>query len=502
MLTILIISSIIKFIMDSKIQLKHLAGIFGLVGLLAALSVWAQGGGYLLYGEADWFLIDHNSPDRSWLSKVICPHQHDAENYMAREITHIVENIDARFVHASVMAGHAHFLSISNYLFLGAISIAFWVMARRNGMDWMVSLLLVCLFWTAPPIFMSGSYIRSGHAFAAFLMVILALFIYHRSVSVDLMNSKFVWAITCLLSLFLVWSDRQGLFAACSIGIIVFLSNPGGLRWVYCSAIGSGIVIHTLHYLFVGPYLIQHFTPFGSVIVSNNPMAVSGANQGTGFITSMISAVVTGASGGVQIALSNVRLLCGNITYVMAAFLIGFACFLYEKKWLPLLVVAFIAVMNCILMKASSVMLWPDCLPSIYYHIISTAALLLIVGFCFLKTSPVISRWILVIMVASNAFGLSSHIQGFKNGHLTGFVSGAPFLRKELNRTASIPYLLTPDSKKYDTLESCKFTGWKWVMKNPLEYGGKLTAQEFVESSQYLQFVRSERGIPFGRGGR
>jgi hypothetical protein len=502
MLTILILSAVTKFIMDSKIKRSHIISILSLIAVLAGLSVWAQGGGYLLYGEADWFLIDHNTSERSWLSKVICPHRHDAEHYMAREITHIVENIDARFVHACVKAGYSHFLSLSNYLFLGAISFAFWVVSRRHGMDRLLSILLIVLLWSSPPIFMSGAYIRSGHAFAAFLMTMLVLFIYHQSTSLTKMRRSVMWAITFTLSLLMVWSDRQGLFAACSIGLIVLIANPVGQRWTYCTALAAAITAHTFHYLFIGPWLIAHFTPFADVIVSSNPMTVAGANRGGGFIGSVASAILSGAYGGATIALSNVRLLFGNITYAMAMISIAAACWICRVKWIPAMVVMLIATMNCIMLKASDVMLWPDCLPSIYYHIISTVALWLVAGVCLLKTNPVVSRWLVVAMVAGNAFAISGHIEGFKRGHLVGFISGAPFLRAELNRTASIPSDRYAGMPVYNTLESCQFTGWKWVMKNPLEYGGKLTAEEFVESSQYLQFVRSERGIPFGRGGR
>ena len=493
-----IIANVVKFLADLKLGWKDYTLVIGLVCSFVAASVWVNGGGFLLNGEADWFLIDHNSSERSLLSKVICPHRHDAEHYMAREISFIADHIDARFIHACVMNGYAHFLSLSNYLMLGAISVMFWVMAKVVGLDRITSCLLLCVFWTAPPIFMSGGFMRSGHTLAAFLMTALVLFIYYRPLH---MSRSAMWIVTAIGSFLLTWSDRQGLFASCCIGLFALIINPSGLRWVICSAIAVAVSCHTFHYLFTGPWLIQQFTPFASVNISSNPMHVAGANKGAGFIKAGLASLAE-LPGGFTIALSNVRLLIGNVPYAVAAVAIIAAGWLCGRKWLPVLVVALIATFNCVMLRASSVMLWPDCLPSIYYHIISTTALWLILAFCLLKVRPSVARWCLLAMVAGNAFGLSSHVNAFKRGHLVGFISGAPHMRDALNQVAAhkTPPVRWPHS--YNTLESCHFTGWQHVMKNPLEYGGKLTAQEFVESSQYLQFVRSEKGLPFGRGGR
>jgi hypothetical protein len=114
--------------------------------------------------------------------------------------------------------------------------------------------------------------------------------------------------------------------------------------------------------------------------------------------------------------------------------------------------------------------------------------------------NPVKVAWVLGFMVLSNAVLMPSYVAGWKHGHLRGFIAGAPFMRQALKETTQRMY--GTSNVRYNTLESCQFTGWNWIMKNPLEYGGKLTAQEFVESSQYLQFVRSEMHYPFGRGGR
>src|SRR5688572_29532629 len=84
-------------------------------------SVKVQKGGWL-GGEADMFLVDHLNPDRPFLSKILAPHSHDASQYQARELSHLFENFDARFINWSVKRKMPHFLSIMSFVFLTALS--------------------------------------------------------------------------------------------------------------------------------------------------------------------------------------------------------------------------------------------------------------------------------------------------------------------------------------------------------------------------------------------
>src|SRR5690349_21861499 len=94
-----------------------------LLGFIIASVIYQEGG--WLFGEADWFLIDHLS-DRSFFSKVICPHSHDAGQYQAREFSHVLEYIDAHFIYWSVTQKMPHFYSVMNFVLLFIISLAFW----------------------------------------------------------------------------------------------------------------------------------------------------------------------------------------------------------------------------------------------------------------------------------------------------------------------------------------------------------------------------------------
>src|SRR6266545_2049132 len=118
-----------------------------LVGLgFIAASVIYQKGAWLQY-EADLFLVDHLG-ERTFLSKVISPHIHDAEMYQAREFSHVLEYLDAHFIYWCVTHKLPHFYSIMNYVLLFIISLGFWWNATKHlKLDPMIGLFLLGMFW-------------------------------------------------------------------------------------------------------------------------------------------------------------------------------------------------------------------------------------------------------------------------------------------------------------------------------------------------------------------
>lgn len=492
----------------NKLKPIHIALIAFAAFLAVNLSL--QQGGFLLYGEADWFLIDHNNPERSFLSKIICPHKHDAEHYMARELAHLVEHIDARFIHWCVMAGHPHFLSISNYIcvllicIIGAKSLY-----RFTTSNWFILGALLVLL-SSPPIITSGNYIRSGHMLATMLMVTLAAYL-SRKTLFDTPSWREALVVFGL-SLLLVWSDRQGLVAAVAIAVIVAVTRRDCWKTV-CIPIISAIAAHTLHYLYLGPKLIAAFTPFGYVKTPANIIAVSGADAGKGFIESFVGNILTNGLVGMKIANSNIGYLLGGVPLIFSLAVIAtvaYRAYQLNKEGRHLnehaaffITLFAIAGMNAIIYGAAKVLIWPDVAPIIYYNIIGTVAIwmtLLMVFLTFWWQHTPLRLSLLFVITLSNLHLSFGYVGNFKSGHLGGFIAGSKVMREALRQTVNAPQ--GNNIFKYDANASAHYTDWQWVMKNPLEYGGRLSAVDFVESSQYLQFVRSEKGLPFGKGGR
>lgn len=486
--------------------------LFSLTALLAAYviaSVWIQGGGLMMYGEADLFLIDHNTSERSFWNKILCPHQHDADAYLAREITHVVEHIDARFVHWCISHGLIHFMSVSTYGFICAIAGIVWFCTRKAGWNHWLSLAAIAVFLTATPIMFAGIYIRPGHAHATFWAVVTMALIHVLD-----RQSKWSWLLLFGSSLAMVWADRQGLFMALACSIVFFVTGDWWTRRA-AKVMMLAVVAHTSWMVFVGPKLIARFTEF----------KVGAAYQGEPVIKAVPILMANGWDGFL-IALNNVAQLFGGVSLGVAACIVVAAMLTWyftqwhresmsmtigRSKWYltpPFFFIGFSTVMYGLILHRQAALIWPDLFSSAYYLIFGTTIAWLIavwyVGLAIHRNRGARRlEWVIGLLMAAcvvgNVSGIRGNLTTIKRGHLTGFIAGAPFLKAKLKEVAESP--TGTNTNRYDVKASMHFTEFKHIMKNPLEYR-QITGDEFAESSQYLQWFRSEKGLPFGKGGR
>lgn len=503
MLTAYLIVQTIALMKTLKVTKWQIASLLAIFVAFIATSVTIQNGGLLLYGEADWFLIDHNTSERPLWSMMLAPHRHDAEQYLARETTHVVEHLDARFIHVCTMAGHPHFLSIMTYVFLCGVCFLFWLVARHQGIDQWLTFLLIALFLTAPPIMLAGSYVRPGHAHATFWAVALVLWLYVRP------KIRFSWAITFFLALAMVWADRQGLFMAAVLMatlLVMLWKDRERSQFEAIQAICAAVVLHSIYAALIGPVLIQSLTTFKV-----------GANYQGDVIASLVPTIWRNGWAGLLLAMNNVCGLVGNVSLGVGAAFVAACCWAFGRRWwMPLAWFVLAAIMYALILYHQTALMWPDLFSTAYYLIFATAMAWIVAAYVITFQSARCdvwdvrnithvrfnnyARWIIAGMILGNLGCLPGHLNNMKRGHLSGFIAGAPFLKEALRVAVNQP--ARANTNKFDVVASMNFTEFKHVMKNPLEYGGKLTAEEFAESSHYLQWVRSERGLPFGKGGR
>lgn len=461
--------------------MKNSKPIWALGALLAAFviaSVWSHGGGYL-FGEADLFLIDHNASHRSELAQILCPHITDAEYYCAREITHAVEHFDAVIIDGFSKAGHTHFLSFHTYLFLVCISVGLFVLFRKFGLgDW-ISILLIALFLTAPPIFMAGVYVRPGHAHAAFWFMALVLAIVHHSGkrASDLAIGAF--------GFLLCWADRQGLFVACSICILLAIHKAPFLVRIL-AALGLAILLNFVWTFWIGPELVARYSGFKT----------NQSYQSAPFFGLAAHFWSKGWDGSL-IALDSFRLLLGNLSrgvcfgmLVMAITLAGNKRLLFAFGFL------LVAALDILVLYHQHMLGAPDVIMS-YYHIVPTLALLLLSVGLALPWLKARSRWACLavsILILGNLAALPEHRRALRSGHMIGYIAGAPVLRDALNQISKLPQ--AQSANHFDTRLSSSYTGFEHIMINPMTRPG-LTLDEFVRSSSYLNWRLSEKGAPF-----
>lgn len=479
-----------------------------LAGIAASLIV--QKGSWL-HGEADLFLVDHLS-ERSFLSKVICPHAHDASQYQARELSHVLEFLDAQFIKWSLDHKMAHFYSITNYLLLFLISVLqFHFASRYLKLDPLVSVLLVALFWTTPCIFYSGQYLRSakqGCAFFAFLlgwMVIMQAGL-RRFPAVLVAVQGFV------LGLGLVWMDRQGLFilVAIILTLLLFSVGPGvPHRGIFIAALAAAAIGHYLYSKTIAPGLIRELNGF-EVSFQYQKLPLEQFFKGLfGYLWQ-----------GIVLLGNNLRFVIGNLTAGLVLIVCAAMAWLFgqvrpasepakqgfelKKFWAALFVfwLLLLVGMNALMVLRHEPLTWPDQKAS-YYWIPTSVLVLIAVTLAAAAVQkrfsprPWVLRGVLAALVLSNITALPDHNKLIQMGHLQGFIALGPHMRKALREVYNTPPGTTPLPKKFDTKISSQNAGdFNRIIKNPLAYPN-LPVQEFIFSSSFYNFLRSERNLEF-----
>jgi len=260
----------------SKLQAGLWWGLLiAVVGNILGSSLYVRHGG-CLHGETDMYLVVHLS-ERSFLSKIICPHVADAKFYQCRQLSHVLENLDAHFVYWCYLAGCPHFFSVVTFVLLLSITGLHWRFGvTRLRMDPLTLLLLVALFWTNPNVYLAGMCLRAAKIAAAFFVYAGMCLFLSRMLRVagegglqigepdTPKRTIFLYASLALAACF---SDPQGVF-------LVLLLSGGALVWsamlkskealLAALAGGAAAGLHTLFRLWLAHVLVRKWCGFES----------------------------------------------------------------------------------------------------------------------------------------------------------------------------------------------------------------------------------------------
>jgi hypothetical protein len=485
-----------------------------LAGFIIA-SVKAQKGGWL-GGEADMFLVDHLNPDRPLLSKILAPHSHDASHYQARELSHLCENFDARFINWSVKRKMPHFFSIMSFVFLAALSVVHWrYVTKYLRMDPVVALLLIALFWTAPSVFFSGTYIRVAKQGASLLLLVLCWHIITRLAfpkpGASPITPILIWVQTFLLSLGMCWMDRQGYFLAAALMVTLlafWLGPPVPHRWIFITAMAAGLLAHTVYARYIGPDLIRQHTGF----------AVSFQYQKLPwdqFFREFFKFIWQ----GLALLGNNFRWYFANLTGGLTLFVWAAMAWLFSrvrvqsdgrssslqlKSFFGILFVGWLVMlvlMNALMVLRHEPLIWPD-VRTHYYWIPTTTLVLLgcTLAVYVLQRNFGWPIWLmrvgLTACVISNISALPEHDRIARGGHLQGYIGAAPHLLRALEELGNTPEVAEP-KQKFDAQKLSRIEGdFEAILKNPLEKPS-MTVQDFIFSSHFYNYLRSKRNLEF-----
>ena len=500
------------------------AVVFVGLGFIAA-SILYQKGAWLQY-EADLFLVDHLG-ERTFFSKVISPHIHDAEMYQAREFSHLLEFIDAHFIYWCVTQKLPHFYSIVNYVLLFIISLLFWWNATKHlKLDPLITLLLLGMFWSTPCIFMSGVFIRDAKQGTAFFLFLLFCLIAiriagaQRAGSATTSNKQIsrggqgiLWLQTFLLSLGLCWMDRQGFFLVAAMALTLALSFFGPhvpFRGLIMTGLLAGLLAHSVYGYVIAPPLIERLTGF----------KVSFEYQKFPF-DKLFQHFFFYIWKGVALFLDTFRYFFANVPRGVAVFIVLGIIWLHARKrpgassqedarfpwvrrhYFGLLVALWVALligMNVLMVVRHEAVSWTE-VRAFYYWIPATVLVLAGMAFTahlFIKQSLVplwMSRLFLVAGVLGNLTSLPEHHAVIRAGHLTGYMSAAPFLLTAIKDLYENPPGPSPVGK-FDTIASSRNQEHNRLLKDPLDHR-EMTPEEFVISSTFYNWLRSKRNLEF-----
>lgn len=188
--------------------------------LLGALPVFfniLSGRAQHTHPEANCFIIIYNHPGLPLLKLIFDPLRTDWQNYQGRELSYLIDFLDARFIALCIRMGKAHFYSLSAIIFLLA-----GVLVIHRGLKKLYpekSPFLIAL----PPLMYAFSnasnlvFFRSSKPAAAFGIIIL-FFHLAKLLKFPEKFRNFPSHIIALITLFLLPQlDRQGFFAAAVI---------------------------------------------------------------------------------------------------------------------------------------------------------------------------------------------------------------------------------------------------------------------------------------------
>jgi hypothetical protein len=498
------------------------------IGAVITFSFAMRNGGFL-HGEADMYLVDHLG-DRPFLSKVICPHSNDADQYQATELNHLFEYVDAHLIYWSYLAGHPHFISILSFVFFLIITCITWHWAtQRLKIDRVTVFLLLGLFWTNPNFFFLGCYYRMAKQ-ASSLFIFFCLYLLLKNLLCVGDDGKLKLAFNRLstgnsawlffLGLAACFSDSQGFALVVLIGGLAALWAV--LRRCREWAVGGVALLaagatHAAYLHFLGSYVVLKFSGFEVTSQFRNEawqrfhgdmtlcfkQAVSVLTAYTAFIFGDVPDwIVWTIAGGV---LAGCFWLRPNLDKPMATKrnnINGWQIFVT----LASAIVGLWAIFS-VMMGAHPAIAWDDVQRQGYYALPYDIMLLVtcvLLTCLFYDRFPTFRRellWVaLGVLILFNLESLPEHLRIAQNGHLHGFIEATPEYLNKLKVLSHTPPASAPLLKKYDTIKASQLYTANDMIRNPMldiNFKGAVDGEAFAKTSRYMNFLRSKKGLSF-----
>jgi hypothetical protein len=501
------------------------------VGGILWSSLYVRHGG-ALHGETDMYLVVHLS-ERSFLSKIMCPHHADAEFYQCRQLSHVLENVDAHFVYWGYLAGCPHFFSLITFAFLLGITGLHWHFGvHRLGMDRLTLLLLTALFWTNPNIYLAGMCLRDAKIAVAFFVYVGMWVFLSRMLNKTKEDRLRIGepelprrtaALYGSLALAACFSDPQG------VVMVLLLSGGALVCWAVLKskeallaslAGGAACGVYTLFSRYLAPALVRKWSGFEATSALHQFGLASGHSTALEYVKE-----------GASLWLDTISFGLGSMpAWVFCPAWLGVlaATFMLRPEmatsWrsgklkrpgvfigMAVLTLVLANVGLCSLMVAGHPpVAWADVrrggyygLPTVVLWFMVVTVLLRLLKDRFQPARGLV--WaVLAVLLAFDLESLPTHCRINGMGHMQGFAEATPFLLRELKRLREQPAEKTT-AAKFDIEKNNRLGDFSNMLRNPLidiNTRGSVDADAYLKSSRYLNFLRSKKGLDFYQPGQ
>jgi len=398
--------------------------IFGIIflSLLFIASIHFRGGAYL-QSESQSFILNYLD-NRPVLQKIFDIQKNDWGFYQARELSYFFDMLDANFIKISINFGFPHFYSLIYYL--GLVIILF-VTAKIVGnfiglKSPLIVLLLFSLFLTAPAVFFSGIFFRTGKILSSvFLILILYLILQQLSP-----KNKKLSLLLLPLSFLMSISDRQGHFFLLAITFIFFalwaFTRKKTYKRFFILFLFSSLIALLYDY-YLGPSIIKRITGVQPNIIFMRPDFLTYTRQDPRWIISNLwlklwSFVID----SLLFILDTFSYFLGNthLFIIVLALVFGFVAIFKSKKkeiFLLLLLSFFLVfIMTFFMLIKQPQMVWPG-IRRIYYAFPLNLFILLFSSLAinqfirFWPKTKVLLVFTLTTMLFLNIISLPNHYQ-------------------------------------------------------------------------------------------
>jgi hypothetical protein len=397
-----------------------------ILGVWGIAAIWQSGGGGLNQ-ELEQYLPYHLS-SKPFLNKIYDSRILDANQYVCRELSYAIDEMDCRFLAWSVHMGVPHFLSLSYFLCVFGISLLLWrFFVADLKLDRTVACTLLALYLTAPCVYFSTSCFRAGKIALTLALAILARQLWRGLRNNDSGYAR--WTLFAVVAFAATICDRQGFYfmlvTAVCLAVLCVLRRTRAVVAALAASLAV-VGLSTVYNHLIGPYLTFRLNGYWPDLTFQNlPWQVFRAAPGA-YIWA-----------GVGELLDTTRFMFGSFPEVLVLPFLAAIVFFIAKRHGPVwagiagLVLLSLAAMNTLMTLRHPPLIWPD-IRRVYYWLPETLLLAMVAGIGLAARFPksnIAVRCALAAALIGNVIAIPGHLAVFAAGHPQGPHPSNPYIR-------------------------------------------------------------------------